>query len=133
MLVGRLQRLEEARPRLARTREELPSPLIRLDWRSLERQSREKLASWRSLATRHIADGRKVLGALLRTIVPRLCVEGGHTSRGAGLDGWAPDDDAIRAEHLPDATYGRLLDRAVERLRDKNRTRMASPPGTTPL
>ncbi len=41
------------------------SPLIRLDWRALERQAREKLASWRSLATRHVADGRKLLGALL--------------------------------------------------------------------
>ena len=66
-LVGRLQQLEEARQRLAKQREELPaSPfLIRLDWRALERQAREKLALWRSLATRHVAEGRTLLSALL--------------------------------------------------------------------
>lgn len=67
MLVSRLQQLEEARQRLTRQREELPatSPLIRVDWRAVERQAREKLASWRALATRHVTEGRKLLGTLL--------------------------------------------------------------------
>jgi site-specific DNA recombinase len=66
-LVARLQQLEEARNLLAMQREALPpaSRLIKLDWRALERQAREKLASWRSLATRHVADGRKLLESLL--------------------------------------------------------------------
>ena len=43
----------------------------------------------------------------------------------------APEDDPIDPAWLPDANYGRVLDRAVQRLRD-NRTRDSSPPGFEP-
>lgn len=41
----------------------------------------------------------------------------------------APDDDPIPAELLPEANCGRLLDRAVQRHREKSGTRDSSPPG----
>ena len=41
----------------------------------------------------------------------------------------APADEPIDPARLPDVGYGQLLDRAVQRLREKNRTRVASPRG----
>ena len=67
-LVVKLQQLEEARRRVSQQRDELPANLhrlFRIDWSAMERRAREKLASWRSLATRHVADGRKLLESLL--------------------------------------------------------------------
>ena len=45
----------------------------------------------------------------------------------------APADEPIDPARLPDAGYGQLLDRAVQRLREKNRTRVASPRGKSNL
>jgi len=66
-LVTRLQQTEEHRRRLLQQRDEVGArfPLPAIDWRALERQAREKLASWRTLATRHVSGGRQLLQALL--------------------------------------------------------------------
>jgi hypothetical protein len=42
----------------------------------------------------------------------------------------APADDPIDPALLPDVNYGRALNRAVQRMRDNNRTRDSSPRGT---
>jgi site-specific DNA recombinase len=66
-LLARLKQAEDQRQRLLRQRDELPaaSAYRMLDWRLMERQAREKLASWRTLATRHPAEGRQLLRELL--------------------------------------------------------------------
>jgi DNA invertase Pin-like site-specific DNA recombinase len=67
-LVTKLQQLEQRRQELAQQLEQVRATFARpaIDWRLLERQAREKLASWRALATRHAAEGRQLLKALLR-------------------------------------------------------------------
>jgi site-specific DNA recombinase len=66
-LVVRLQQAEERRQTLLRTRDATPaaSPLPRIDWRRLEAEARLKLAGWRELMTRHVAEGRQLLAAVL--------------------------------------------------------------------
>ena len=66
-LVTRLQQTEEHRRRLLQQRDEVGArfSLPAIDWRVLERQAREKLASWRTLAARHVSGGRQLLQALL--------------------------------------------------------------------
>jgi hypothetical protein len=63
-LVTRLKQTEEHRRRLLQQREEVRFALPAIDWRLLERQAREKLASWRMLATQHVSGGRQLLQAL---------------------------------------------------------------------
>jgi site-specific DNA recombinase len=73
-LVARLQQLEERRRSLVQQRAQAPVtlPIPRVDWRVMERQAREKLASWRELATRHVVEGRQLLKELIGSTPIRL-------------------------------------------------------------
>jgi len=92
---------------------------MRLDWRAIERQARETLAAWRSLATRHIADGRKLLGSLLDgPIVFTPFEETGSANRVLSLvisDGRGGDEPARTGfvTHQSEVRAGILVDGAI--------------------
>ena len=111
-----------------------------------------RLAEWRRLLRASTTQGRQVLdrvlaGRIVFTPADDGCTFEAPTRFGRLFEGFAskavslkavpewminvPDEDAIDPAYLPDANYGRLLDRAVARLRD-NRTRDSSPPGFEP-
>jgi site-specific DNA recombinase len=66
-LVRRLQEAEQRRQELTRRLNELgDGPVVpRLDWRTVERQARQRLTDWRGLLTRQVQHGRKLLRELL--------------------------------------------------------------------
>ncbi len=120
----RLHQAEELRQRLVGQRATMPAGLSldRFDWRFLEREARQTLASWRTLATRHVTEARELLASLLHgPIVFTPFQEGsargyrfrGHLELGRMLNGVV---DVVRGICTPESTAFRL----------------ASPPGFEP-
>jgi hypothetical protein len=79
--VARLQRTEEHRRLLVQQRVDVGAgfSLPVIDWRVLERQAREKLTSWRTLAMHYVSGGRQLLQALLKSLSSFDSGESGRT------------------------------------------------------
>jgi site-specific DNA recombinase len=150
VLVTRLRDLEARKAALAGELADL-RPLPRLAPAMIE----GRLAEWRRLLRASITQGRQVLDRVLAGRIVFTPAENaggctfnaqtrfgrlfeGYASKAAKLKkipDWmlaAPEDEPIDPARLPDENYGRLLDRAVERLREKSGMRGTSPPGFEP-
>ena len=113
----------------------------------------DRLAEWRRMLRGSVTQGRQVLdrvlaGRIVFSPADDGCTFEASTRFGRLFDGFAsktstlrrvpdwmigaPEDEPIDPAWLPDANYGRLLDRAVQRLREKSGTRDSSPPGFEP-